>query len=66
MANMLKPVFTVDIICPICGVAWTKPIYADIRNDDAAMRLVSKPTCCSPACRELSWSKYYTFPERKE
>lgn len=66
MGGKLKTVFTIDVTCPVCGVIWSKPIYADIRNDEAAMRLVSKPTCCSGACREKMWKDLYFEPSNKE
>lgn len=66
MAGALKTVFTVDVVCPICGVTWSKPIYADVRDDEAIMRLISKPTCCSAACREKSWKGFYFKTSDKE
>lgn len=66
MSGMLKTVFTIDVVCPICGITWTKPIYADVRNDEAVMRLITKPTCCSRACREKLWNKLYFKNSDKE
>lgn len=58
-----NPVF-VTVTCPKCGKVWDKTVPADIYNDEAALRLISKPTYCSLECRRLSWDEHY--PSLKE
>lgn len=58
-----NPVF-VTVTCPKCGKVWDKAISEDIYHDEAALRLISKPTFCSRECRRLSWNEHY--PSLKE
>ena len=59
MTTRSKPGFTIAVVCPICGVTWAKPIHADVRiqDDEAVMRMLSRPTCCSQECRNKLYIK---------